>query len=138
METKLYSNKMGDRTNMKRLLILGLVFCIFGLFCGCDAGLAIVDLEIITFPERIVYVAGVDDTIDLTGGTCGLILAQTPEGEHGIPVEMTEWRLTISDNVDFSTPGVYTVRVAIHNGEYQEFPVQVIDELFFQEIASQK
>jgi len=117
---------------MKRRVTFSLLTLFILILLGCDAGLEIVDLEIETYPNRIVYVAGVDTALDLSGGKVKYILLD--KRADGSVVPMTAESIRITHNIDFSTPGIYVVTLAQHKGMCR-FPVQVVDQGFMQEYA---
>lgn len=96
------------------------------MLTACDSGLRIVGIYVSEYPDRTVYVCGQDTEIDLSGLEVTL---QTAEGtEHKIPYGDSEFdfRFTMNHDIDFDTPGVYTVHIG--NEEFScQFPVQVID-----------
>lgn len=51
---------------MNKLVLFICVLMIFSLI-GCDTGNYIMDVEIIGSPEKIVYIANIDDELDLSG-----------------------------------------------------------------------
>jgi len=98
-----------------------LVLCL--LLCACDASLEIVGMEICAYPNRIVYVAGVDSSLDLTGGKVNYLLKGGSVTEDNMNAPL----ITVTHDIDFNTPGIYTVVLKRHKGVCQ-FPIQVIEE----------
>ena len=109
---------------LKKLVCSLLIFAVL-ILTACDGGLRIVGSYVSEYPDRTVYVCGQDTEIDLSGLEVTL---QTAEGtEHKIPYGDSEFdfRFIMNHDVDFDTPGVYTVYIG--NGEfYCQFPVEVI------------
>ena len=96
---------------------------------GCDTGLEIVNIELGRFPTNIVYYVSEADYVDLTGAT---FLVEVRDGdviEHDIYSNRGERLLVITDNVDFSTPGVYevTVRWTFNDDLVGRIPIQIIE-----------
>jgi hypothetical protein len=105
--------------NMKKILVLlGTVICLF-LLSSCDDGLKIVKATIDKYPNRIVYFAGIDSQLDLSGGVITLYLKDGDKKTYNMDSEKT----VIIENIDFSKPGVYQVELS---GPLY-FAVQVVD-----------
>lgn len=92
------------------------------MLVGCDAGLKFVDMEIIEFPQNIVYYVGYDTELDLGGGRVKLTIR---DGKDFI-YEMTEDEFEIIHSIDFNTEGVYVVEVRRTAELYSRFPIQVL------------
>ena len=111
---------------VKKMICTAVFFALF-ILTSCDSGLMIVGLYVSEYPDRRVYVCGQDNEIDLSGLEVTL---QTAEGtEHTVPYGDSEFdfRFIVNHDVDFDTPGVYTVHIG--NGEfYCRFPVEVITD----------
>lgn len=103
------------------------------LLNGCDAGLEIVGLEINKYPDKIVYVAGTDTKLDLSGGKIEYILLDKRADRYIEP--MDNGMVTVTHNIDFNKPGVYVVTLTQHKGKCQ-FPVQVISKDFLSEVQN--
>ena len=111
----------------KLLLVLSMIFASIYLF-GCDAGNEIVDVTLISYPSRIVYVAGVDKQLDLSGGMIRLKL------RDGRELERTMDYLFCLMDIDFNRPGIYTVSIA----NWIQFPIQVVDKNYITGIMNDK
>ena len=102
------------------------------LFLGfSDIGLGIVKYELGKFPDNIVYYVGESDTIDLTGVT---LVTTTLEGSVSERPMSYYKNFGITDNVDFSVPGVYEVVIKWWPGGNEDndvlnarIPIQVIE-----------
>ena len=104
----------------KTLFLLLILFSVF--LTGCDAGLEIVGMEIYTYPSKLIYVAGIDTELDLTGGEVYLILRQ---GRAGSRDNMYCDAITVTHDIDFSVPGIYVVTLTRHRGTAQ-FEIEVV------------
>lgn len=111
---------------LKKIVCAAAIFALF-ILTSCDSGLRIVGIYVSEYPDRTVYVCGQDNEIDLSGLEVTL---QTAEGtKHTIPYGDSEFdfRFIMNHDVDFDTPGVYTVYIG--NGEFScRFPVEVITD----------
>jgi hypothetical protein len=118
--------KTGSEAKMKKGIAFLIVVLLLAsvLLAGCEDGLAIVGMEIGSYPDRIVYVAGKDTKVDLDGGIMTNILKS---GERGSSVKMDDPTITETDQINFSKPGVYRVSLSRGNVSCQ-FPIQVIDK----------
>jgi len=115
---------------MKRMSTLLLAGTLILFAASCEAGLNIVEVKLGEFPNNIVYFVDESDSIDLTGGT---IITRTGDGRAiESPIYNDSW-LEITDNVDFSAPGVYEVVIRRQPGGDKDndylvarIPIQVL------------
>ena len=105
---------------MKKGIILFLSLCF--LFAGCDSGLEIVGMEIHIYPDKLVYEAGVDTELDLTGGKVNFIFRQGGGYEASIFCDS----ITVTHDIDFNEPGIYVVTLSRHRGVTQ-FEIEVVN-----------
>lgn len=119
---------------MRKYLTILLAFIIVVLLGSCDEGLLIVGFKISKPPDKLIYLQDVDSSIDLTGGE---VILELKEGSE-YPYSMTVDYITKVDygNVDFSKEGLYYVKLFIHNGKSQEFPVIVASKERLQELLN--
>lgn len=110
---------------MKKILLL-IVFGIVLSICSCDAGLEIIDMEIVNYPNKIVYYMGIDDELDFTGGSIKYFHKEKTTAISDMEKEIG-FTINVIHNVDFNTPGVYVVELYRNNKANVKFPVQVID-----------
>jgi len=109
-----------------RLFILSLLVLFSLVFIvGCDAGLEIIGMEIVKYPDRLIYVANVDNTLDVSGGEIRLLL-KDKSVESIAPMSGDE--AEIRHNIDFDTPGIYVVTLYRHDDAQAQFPIQVISK----------
>jgi hypothetical protein len=108
--------------NLKKIVIVWLSILLIITGSGCDSSLEIVGMEIVQYPNKIVYFSGVDKELDLTGGVVNYIL----KGKSKTTADMWDKYITVSHNIDFNKPGVYVVELKRHNTSCK-FPIQVID-----------
>ena len=107
---------------------------------------AIVGMEALSYPDKLVYVAGVDKELDLTGGVLRFVMEDGSEkkekepypGDMAQSVKSTEannyWNeCELETNVNFDVPGIYTVKIIRHETAYVEFPIQVVSREWLQE-----
>lgn len=111
---------------MKRVVFLLLSIMLVISVTGCDSGLEIVGIEIEKYPNRIVYYAGVDTELDLSGGIINHLVKAKEKYPHNMVKEVSDHLMTVSHNIDFNRPGVYVV--TLHRSIHEcKFPIQVID-----------
>jgi len=101
---------------------------------GCDEGLRIVGLEVEKYPDRLIYVANIDDSLDLSGGEVRILLKD--KSIESISKMTDEKELEIKHNIDFGTPGIYIVVLYRHEDAQVQFPIQVISKEKLFELAS--
>ena len=83
---------------------------------------------------RLVYIANVDTELDFLGAT---IIAMSRGGYQVDEFPIEPW-LVVDHNIDFTTPGVYKVRMSLDfHGRFNViFWVQVIDEELFNQLSA--
>jgi len=118
---------------LKRLKVVIILLIISIMFVSCssedrymtnDEGLEIMGIEVAQYPDRLVYIQNVDTKLDLSGGKLNILLKQG----NKVLDEMASDQIIIEENVDFTKPGIYIVKLYSHNNGYAEFPVQVISK----------
>ena len=117
-------------TVRKKYLFISAITIFFTMFfSSCE--FEIVDIRLGKYPDRIVYVANVDTEIDLSG--CSYIL-KTKDGQiYEDAYNEKSWQFAIQSDVDFTTSGVYEVKLFRGTTEVGKFPVQVIGEEYINE-----
>jgi len=116
---------------MRRLLPMFLLITLLPILASCDSGLGVVSVRLGEFPESIVYYVNEFDEVDLTGATIITLIRDGRVFENDI--DSDSW-LDITDNVDFSTPGLYEVviRRSVGGDIYNDnivgrIPIQVVE-----------
>ena len=107
---------------------------------------AIVGMEALSYPNKLVYVSGVDHKLDLTGGVVRFVMEDGSEkkekepypGDMAQSVKSTEannyWNeCELETNVNFDVPGIYTVKIIRHETAYVEFHIQVVSREWLQD-----
>ena len=74
---------------------------------ACDRGLEIMSVEVIQLPYKMVYVAGIDDHLNMEGT---ILQTRIRDGRVFEDLFEEETRAFIRHDIDFSTPGEYEVR----------------------------
>jgi hypothetical protein len=97
------------------LLFLVIVLTI----CGCDSGLEYVKLEVMSYPDKTIYVKDVDTSVSVNG----LVLKLSTRDGHE---EILKEPKGFTTNVDFSKEGTYYVTFIITEGVETSFPIQVV------------
>ena len=113
------------------------ILCLFlmMLLSSCDHDVAVVGYEFGVFP-RIVYIANVDTELDFSDVTINFIFRNGNRYEEPLTPQWLE-ALPIEHSIDFTTPGVYKVRIVFDGREHipLTFLVQVIDEEIFNQLS---
>lgn len=126
---------------MKKMLIVIWMLMVGCLISSCEAGMEVIGIEIVTYPNKLVYVEGVDTELDFIGGTYRFLLlngAEKTDPEIKQPERMEEalegHRYTVETNIDFNNAGIYNVRLIPHeNAKTVEFAVQVVSKEWLEE-----
>ncbi len=112
---------------MKRAcLVIVVLFISSLLLVSCDT-YTVTKFEISSYPNRIVYVVGEDEELDLSGGKVFYYLGQN--NKHA--GQMTDPIIEVSSDINFNVPGVYTVTLTCQKHTCS-FPVQVVDKDFLE------
>lgn len=114
---------MKKRITFFKIAVLQLI--LMGLICisACDAGLEIVDLKIVSYPDKIIYIKDVDTHLSVEGLELqsvtrdGTISSVSPSVLHGA-----------GDKIDFSKEGVQIVKIDLGYGLSAEFPIQIVSK----------
>ena len=112
----------------RRAIQLCLTLCLMlsaGLLCSCDDGLKSVDTQIVSYPDRLVYIKGVDTELDLKGGVYREELKQGNLILCEMDNERTSYSLNKFGNVDFDRKGIYRISFGSQRIGC-DFPIQVI------------
>jgi len=112
----------------KRKMQLCFILCLMLSLCfisSCDTGLQIVGIQIVSYPDRLVYIKDVDTEINLTGGVFRVDLKEGSSHSYKMNEENRGVGVGISKKEDFSKEGVYKVSIGCLNIE-DSFPIQVL------------
>ena len=115
---------------MKKLLVVCIIISIFlCLYSGCDSGLVITDIDIITYPDKLIYIVGEDVSLNLSGGVVRLKTREGSTTDVGMRAYANEINepIRILHNINFKNPGVYTVLIVQYSNIRCSFPIQVIE-----------
>ena len=93
------------------------------ILSSCDRGLEIVRREVAQLPYRTVYVAGVDDSLDMSG--CVIFLHLRDGRMSEVVFEESQWA-TVKHEIDFSTPGEYEVFFYWGDIQFDTIIIQVV------------
>lgn len=116
-----------------RKLILTVAFvCCLCMSAACDEGVRIMKIELGKLPNKIIYLAGIDKKLDLSGAT---ILTHVKSGEVYEDDIYDESAVEITHNINFNEPGVYEVRIERDDSLWFPILVQVIDKSFLDAYA---
>jgi len=123
---------MIKQAKKKRLLLLVIPLVIFAaLLCACEEGLQTKDVRLTSYPDRIVYIKGVDTELDLRGGAFEVEVKSGAVFKHVMDDHYLSGNYYTE--VDFDTEGVYEVSL-YYDGFYLYFPIQVISPESFQRL----
>jgi len=119
---------------MKKLVLFICTLMIIISILGCEPYTARV---IITkYPDRLIYIAGYDTALDLTGGEIKFFMSDRTTEVLLMKDLVNSVRL--SHEIDFDASGVYVVRITNHNGKGDSFAIQVVEADYIDNIISQK
>ena len=117
------------------IAIASLFFILIAASCDCD--IEAVSLELVGVPDRVVYIAGVDTEIDLSG----LRFVSLLRDGRIMESSLADWKdpehepgRLVYHEIDFAIPGVYEVELSNRGYGYNDsfkFYIQVIDADFF-------
>jgi len=107
-----------------KLFLLTITSFSLVLFTACDEGLRVVGVELVSYPDKLFYVIGVDDSIDLSGGRAKLLLKDKSIITNDSKMD-DEWNFKVTHNIDFEREGVYEITVTRYKYSFS-FPVQVV------------
>ena len=115
---------------INKIMMKVTVLFVLTLLSACDDSLRIIGIELTRIPDKLVYIAGVDYELDFSGGE----IRYLHKDASIITYEsLTEESLdaSITHDVDFRTPGAYTVRITYGEpptAKYDEFVIFVISK----------
>ena len=112
---------------MKALIKIILFVSICGYLTACDSGIKLVGFEIAKYPDKLFYVIGIDEELNLEGGAVYYITKDDQRRlSRLIAQPMTDFDLTIISDIDFNRAGIYVVELNYVNDFAISFPIQVI------------
>ncbi|MDR0325318.1 MAG: hypothetical protein LBI19_04385 [Oscillospiraceae bacterium] len=106
----------------KRLAILLMATFLTLTLWACDSGLRMIDMEIESYPDKLIYVISMDNELNLDGGT---IRITAKENAGNAVVEMSA-ESRISHDIDFTKEGIYVVSITRGSEFSVSFPIQVV------------
>ena len=118
---------------MKRIIFMApCILAMIFLISGCP--LRIEGVAVSRYPDRLVYVAGYDTELDLTGGE---IVYYMDDGSKQL-ISMKSTTFSFSHDIDFNTPGVYVVESKYYNKKNPgiAFAIQVVDKDYIDNILN--
>ena len=119
---------------MKKIYRIFILIVLLSALTGCDESLRIMGMEIVNYPDRLIYVANKDNELDLSGGEIKFIYKdKTIESKE----QMAEEQVEILHDIDFSKLGVYIVTVYRHDDAKIQFPIQVVDEIYLKNLLEE-
>lgn len=112
---------------MKKVFVSIVFFFLSITLTGCDASLEIMGMEVLNYPNRLVYIANKDNELDLSGGEFKFIYK---DKRIDSKEQMAGDQAKIQHDIDFSKPGVYIVTIYRHDDAQIQFPIQVVDQKY--------
>jgi hypothetical protein len=109
---------------VKRVFVILLSILLIISVSGCDESLRIVGMEIEKYPTRIVYYAGVDKELDLTGGVVNYIhKGKSKRAADNLYITMVQKRRLLSnDSCLFRYSIILLHQLEIGTGALSQFP----------------
>jgi len=121
---------------MKKLLLILFLLFIINSLVGCSvAGEGGI---ISKYPDRLIYIAGYDTELDLTGGEIVVLLRDL--NKRYMQVEFLDNKSyinCISHDIDFNVPGIYIVTFN-HYKRSDSFAIQVVEVDYIDNIINRK
>jgi len=111
--------------------ILTVILCIF--LYGCYSEISVVEMQIVSYPSKLIYIAGRDSSLDLSEGKIQLVLR-----DKSIVVQemdAIDYGVEISHSINFDNPGVYSIKISSGVSCYSEFEIAIISEEQFIELC---
>ena len=118
---------------MKKLVFLLYLVMLIILLTGCT--LATEGVTITKYPDRLIYIAGYDTELDLTGGEVEFLFSDKSTRIYSMYDNLPTLR--ISHEIDFNIPGVYIVKINNYKND-DSFAIQVVEADYIDNIISQK
>lgn len=129
---------------VKKILLTLCMIIILTSVTGCGKYFSS-SLVITKYPNRLIYIAGYDRELDLTGGEIVHSFADNetiyfmdddtllsrPLNTSILPT------ITISHEIDFNVPGVYVVKIYVNGRGSDTFAIQVVDINYVNDIINQ-
>jgi hypothetical protein len=121
---------------MKKVLLV-LCAVIMVLLAGCEP--SINETVISKLPDKLIYIAGQDTVLDLTGGELTFYSSYFLL----LPDEIQEGQLmsnySVSHNIDFNAPGTYLVTIIMGPPEKRAtFEIQVVTQEEYDAMMAQE
>jgi len=114
---------MMRKNRLLAALRIALFVILIFLLPSCDSGLAIVSVDVIQLPYKVVYVAGTADNLDMEG--C-IIRLYTRDGRE-TDILFDSWPfITVRYEIDFATTGEYQVFFYWGDVQIYTMTIQVI------------
>jgi len=122
---------------IKKIILTGYFLIIINFIVGC--GLYNSNFIISKYPDRLIYVAGYDTELDLTGGEISKkIVYMGKETMEIYPMDEIHISGSVIHQIDFSRPGIYMVKVYNSSGNEVTFAIQVVEADYINNILTQK
>jgi hypothetical protein len=113
---------------MKKVLLSLLLLITTLTIFACTDNSKIVKIEISSLPDKIVYIAGADTTLDLEGLFITLTDKAGKTTRLGIDAQKEgEPVFTVSESVDFESIATYSIKVTYAEGITAQFDIQVVE-----------
>jgi len=114
---------------VKTLYKIILCFALCFSLTSCEWGLKIIGFELVTYPDKLFYVIGIDQEIDVGGGTVLLI---THDNKNNLKLRneqiqsMDSHGFKIKHTIDFNKEGIYIVYIEWSSDYAVTFPIQIV------------
>lgn len=107
----------------KRIKLIVMTITLAFFLVSCEDVPRVTKVELGRFPDRIVYFAGEDTEIEYGDATV-LIYSKNDVDEEPITTHYCE----ITNNIDFTIPGLYEIKVTWMGELVCRIPIQVINK----------
>lgn len=121
---------MKGQLRINKWVIIVLVF----LLSSCDPYLK--SVEITRWPDKLVYISGVDTELDFSGGILHTIMGSKDEAMDEFPTASY-----MESYINFNNVGIEVIVIKVPGqemGNGNRFPIQIIDQAFIDKIVKCK
>ena len=124
---------------MKKIIALIVLAALCLSLLGCEYGLEYYKVELLTYPDKMIYIQNVDTELGMTGFSA-MIYNRTSEYDHiAKDEEFFDYAEPEDYAVDFSKEGLYNLTFSIYHEKNKTvtFPIYVVSAEKVEEMYSQ-
>lgn len=123
---------------LKKAFMTIIAICLVLTTSACDSSLEITGIEVASYPDKLFYVIGIDNELNLDGGTVHILTKGYPKPIDDNIKSMKDSQVcNVIYDIDFNTAGIYTVNVERYKYSFS-FAVQVVSFEELEKIVNSK